>query len=133
MTNEFNSYEEISTQFPIDGIKQYCYITFLDSGNCITKEDLSILRQRFPYEYYYDKDDCRYYFFITTKRLIYDSYIFDGNKWYLGEDSWDGINRATFPKYGINKDYKGDNVYVSQTEEEGLEFIKQQLKERMEF
>ena len=95
----FNSYEEISSNYPLDGINNVYYVVEECKFNCITKADLQILKEKYP-DGYLDEDDYKYICHIIKKQLFYDHYCFNGRYWYLGLDSWDGVYEAELPKFG---------------------------------
>lgn len=95
----FNSYEEISSNYPLDGIHNFYYIVDEHKFNCITEADLQILKEKYPGGYF-DKDNYKYICHLINKQPFYDHYCFNGEYWYLGLDSLDGVYEAELPKYG---------------------------------
>lgn len=54
----FNSYEEISTQYPIDGIYNVCFIVNKHYDNCLREVDLELAKKEHP-SGYFDKYESR--------------------------------------------------------------------------
>lgn len=96
-----SSYEELKEKYPLDGIHNYCYIVDKTKENCLTEADLKILKTTHP-NGYFDKEDHKYEYYYISSYIVYDHYCFDGEYWYLGLDSWDGIYFVdNLPDFGI--------------------------------
>ena len=93
---EFNTYEEISTAYPIDGIANYIHIVYERKIFCKDKNDLTIARSRLPSGWYNNATQY-YHGFEVSSESWYDRYVFDGEKWWVGQDTWDGIVPANKP------------------------------------
>lgn len=125
-----NSYEEISSKYPIDGKANMFFTVDRRSINVITAKDVAIAKEEKPHGYH-DKISHKWYYWDILSGLWYDSYVFDGQKWYLGIDSWDGICPADEPKYGIHRILSEYGCF--RTIEEAEEYRAKKLKERLEF
>lgn len=117
---EFETFEEISTKYPIDGKTNVYYQAHMVVTYVLTKEDLVLAKQRFPHGRYEEKES-KWIGYEVLKQTWYDSYIYDGENWRLGEDSWDGyvpLNEDDIPHYGnlIFKTYEeAEKVCISRS------------------
>ena len=63
------------------------------------------------------------------------AYMYDGEKWCLGIDSWDGIQYAEEPTWGIQRacNIQRTEFGVFKTKAEAIDYKNKKLKERLEF
>jgi hypothetical protein len=94
----YNSFEEISSARPIDGVANAYFYVVHRYVFCPTQEDLRIAKQSGPLGYF-DKSDSKWHYFEILESLWYDSYIYDGIEFYLGHTTWDGTVEADEPEY----------------------------------
>jgi hypothetical protein len=129
-----NSYEEINKKYPIDGKSNITFTVSRGYTNVMTEKDVALAKEENPHGYH-DKIDHKWVHWNILSDLWYDSYIFDGEKWYLGTDSWDGIYPATMPDYGVHRAQTifGSEYGCFQTIEEAGEYRAKKLRERLEF
>ena len=119
ITPIFNSYEEISSQYPIDNIHNKYFVVSKHYENCLREVDLKIAKKEHPFGYFNEIEN-RWYYYQIEDRVFYEYYYTDGKIWHLGLDSWDGIYEATFPifekdlknKTGTFKNLKEAEEYV---------------------
>lgn len=125
------SYEELMSKYPIDGKTNLYFQVFVGKDHCLTQRDWELVRKTHPNGYKVPEHEWRY--FYTTGNMWYDSYVYNGEYWYLGCDSWDGITYTEEPTWGITK-YGRTDVAIFKTEEEANEYIYNKVnKERFEF
>ena len=124
-TPVFNSYEEISAQYPIDGIHNVCFVVGKHYDNCLREVDLELAKKEHP-SGYFDKYENRWCYYWIEDYVFYEYYYTDGKTWHLGLDSWDGIYEATIPTFG--KDLKKETG-IFKNLEEAKEYIEYLLSE----
>ena len=119
---EFNSFEEISTKYPIDGKSNMVYVAGKSYTTVYNDEyDLECARKQWPYGY---KDGFYYKFWRVLESSWYTHYIFDGQKWYLGIENFDGVQRVYGEyNYGIVSNKYGTHASF-RTHEEAEEYCK---------
>lgn len=131
---EFSSFEEISRVYPLDRKVNYRHEVVKQCTNAITKEDLDYCKKTFPNGYYSKVGFVWYHWSICTLPW-YDSYIYDGEKWYLGIDTWDGIVPAEEPDWGVH--YTGSTRRIEygifKTLEEAEAYRSKKIKELLDF
>ena len=121
----FNSYEEISTQYPIDGIHNVCFSVSKHYDNCLREIDLKLAKKEHPLGYF-DKYESRWYYYLINDHVFYEYYYTDGKIWHLSLDSWDGIYEATIPIF--EKDLEHESG-IFKNLEEAKEYIEYLLSE----
>ena len=64
-----------------------------------------------------------------------NDYLYDGEKWALGVDTWDGIIYADEPEWGIQRacNIQRTEYGVFKTRAEAIDYKNKKLKERLEF
>ena len=82
-----------------------------------------------------DRTDHKWFYYDIVPSTWYDHYLWDGEKWCLGMDSWDGIQYAEEPTWGIQR---ACNIWrtefgVFKTKAEAIDYKNKKLKERLEF
>ena len=132
--NEFKSFEEISSAHPLDNKSNYYYVVGVNFHYVITEEDKRWAQATYPYGWE-DKQEHKWLFYDVVDRTWYDCYIYDGTKWTLGIDSWDGIVAADEPKWGIGQanNIRKTEFGVFHTLEEAEEYRNKQWNARLEF
>ena len=131
---EFKSFEEISSAHPLDNKSNYYYVVGVSFCYVVTEEDRKWAQANHPYGWE-DKQEHKWFFYDMVGRIWYDCYIFDGTKWTLGVDSWDGIVSADEPKWGIERanNIRRTEFGVFHTLEEAEEYRQKKWDERLEF
>lgn len=134
MKNKFNSYEEISSQFPINGETNFYYKVDLYREYCLNSNDRKLLEENHP-NGWFDSVENRWYYWNISTCLLYDSYVFYKGKWYLAYNDWDedGFFRINIPNFGVKRDYRGNRSGVFKTLKEAEVFIKYELEHRLDF
>ena len=132
--NEFKSFEEISSVHPLDNKSNHYYVVGVSSCYVITEEDKKWAQATHPYGWE-DKQEYKWLFYDMVGRIWYDCYIYDGTKWTLGIDSWDGIVSAEEPNWGVGRanNIRRTEFGVFHTLEEAEEYRKKKWDERLEF
>ena len=121
----FNSYEEISTQYPIDGIHNVCFSVSKHYDYCLRERDLELAKKEHSFGYF-DKYENRWYYYLIENHVFYEYYYTDGKIWHLGLDSWDGIYEAIIPIF--EKDLEHESG-IFKNLEEAKEYIEYLLSE----
>ena len=100
----------------------------------LTEEDKKYARANHPYGWE-DKQEHKWLFYDMVGRIWYDCYIYDGTKWTLGIDSWDGIVAADEPEWGIGRpnNIRRNEFGVFHTLKEAEEYRKKKWNARLEF
>ena len=130
---KFKSFEEISAKYPIDGVANAEYSVFLDYENALTDTDLKIVKAEHEFGWY-DKELYRWYFYRIYNEMWYDFYLYDGETWILGKDSWDGVGYAEAPVWGTSPDIFIGKEYANfHTYDEAVKYALKKIKERLEF
>lgn len=132
--NEFKNFEEISSAHPLDNKSNYYYAVGVCSCFVMTEEDKKYARAKHPYGWE-DKQAHKWLFYDIVMCSWYDCYIYDGTKWTLGIDSWDGIVAANEPNWGIERanNKKRTEFGIFRTLKEAEEYCKKKWDERLEF
>lgn len=132
--NEFKSFEEISSAHPLDNKSNYYYVVGVTFCYVMTEEDKKYAQADHPYGWE-DKQEHKWLFYDMVGRIWYDCYIYDGTKWTLGIDSWDGIVAADEPEWGIGRanNIRRTEFGVFHTLKEAEEYRKKKWDERLEF
>lgn len=131
---KFNTFEEINAKYPINGQsnlrflvkKEYCFI--------LSKTDKDLAKQAHPFGWE-DKTEHKWHFYDINQETWYDAYIYDGEKWILGIDTWDGICYANEPKWGMHPSnvVQRSEFGIFKTLTEAEEYRSKKLKELLEF
>ena len=132
--NEFKSFEEISSAHPLDNKSNYYYVVGVSFCYVMTEEDKKCARANHPYGWE-DKQEHKWLFYDMVGRIWYDCYIYDGTKWTLGVDSWDGIVAADEPEWGIGRanNIRRTEFGVFRTVAEAEEYRRKKWNARLEF
>ena len=133
MTKSFNSFEELNTAYPIEEKANTYHIVSLDYTHVITDADILWAKRTFPFGWF-DKIESKWYFYIIESRTWYNRYVYDGENWWLGIDTWDGVIEADEPEWGIKKSkLTRHDQAIFKTLEEAEEYRQKIWNERMEF
>ena len=111
----FSSYEEMISKYPLDGFSNVIWKIDKRKLYCPTDEDLRILRVKFPYGYF-DNTRTMYICFVPWAICLYDSYLYDGEAWFLAESTWEGYQKVLHSEIVEAKAKKGN--YCSKKEAE---------------
>lgn len=132
--NEFKSFEEISSAHPLDNKSNHYYVVGVSFCYVVTEDDKKYAQANYPYGWE-DKQEHKWLFYDMVMRTWYDHYVYDGTKWTLGIDSWDGIVAADEPKWGIGRanNIRRTEFGVFHTLKEAEEYRKKKWDERLEF
>lgn len=132
--NEFKSFEEISSAHPLDSKSNYYYEVSFGFCYIITEADKKLAQADYPYGWE-DKQEHKWLFYDVIEHTWYDFYIYDGTKWMLGMDSWDGIVAADEPEWGIKREnnIKRTEFGIFHTFKEAEEYCRKKLDERLKF
>ena len=133
MSKLFDSFEEISAIYPIDTEHNQSYCVRLMYQYVFSWSDIDFLKKKYP-DGWLDKEGHRYYYYEVQASTWYTHYIYDGEKWQLGMDSWDGIYVAEEPGWGIERNTMFSSEYGTfKTKAEAIDYKNKKLKERLEF
>ena len=134
MSKSFNSFEEISTIHPLDHKSNCKFMAYESYEFILTLDDMKLARERHPYGWWSSIDSKWFYWDIGCV-VWYDRYFYDGDRWYLGLETWDGIVQAEEPSWGIRRAYNihKTEIGIFKTLEEAEEYRNKKLKERLEF
>ena len=102
MTKYFNSFEEISAAHPIDTEHNQEFLVRLVYTHVFFQKDIDLMKEKEP-DGWLDKEGHRYYYYDIQASTWYSHYLYDGEKWQLGMDSWDGIYEAEEPGWGVER------------------------------
>ena len=119
---KFETFEEISTKYPINGESNMVYVVSKGSTTVYNDEyDLECARKMWPYGY---KDGFHYKFWKVRESHWYTHYIFDGKMWCLGIEDCDGIQEVYGEyNYGVVSNEYGTHASF-RTREEAEEYCK---------
>ena len=134
MSKSFESFEEICAVHPIDANHNQSYLVHLVYQHAFSWLDIDLLKKKYP-DGWLDKEGHRYYYYDILISTWYTHYIYDGEKWQLGADSWDGIYVADEPEWGIRRTntIHRSEIGVFRTKAEAIDYKNKKLKERLEF
>lgn len=97
----FDSLEEMRSAYLLDSDHDQSYLVRKNYEYVFTKQDLENVKFRQP-DSWLDKTDYKWFYYDIIPSIWYDYYLWDGEKWCLGKDSWDGIQYAEEPTWGFN-------------------------------
>ena len=130
----FDSFEEMRAVHPLDSDHNQSYLVHKVYEYVLAKQDLEDARFRHP-DGWLDRTDHKWFYYDIVPSTWYDHYLWDGEKWCLGMDSWDGIQYAEEPTWGIQR---ACNIWRTEfgmfkTKAEAIDYKNKKLKERLEF
>lgn len=133
MSKYFDSFEEISAVYPLDSDHNQSFFVRLAYQHALSWRDVDILKKEYP-DGWLDKEGHRYYYYDIQVSTWYSHYIYDGEKWILGMDTWDGIQYVDEPNWGIERVTTTYTEYGTfKTKAEAIDYKNKKLKERLEF
>ena len=134
MSKLFDSFEEISATYPIDTEHNQSYCVRLVYQYVFSWSDVDLIKKVHP-DGWLDKEGHRYYYYEIQSSTWYTHYIYDGEKWQLGIDSWDGIYVADEPEWGVERinTIHRSEIGIFRTKAEAIDYKNKKLKERLEF
>ena len=134
MPKYFNSYEEICAAYPLDAEHNQSYLVCKAYEYILTKQDLEIVKLKYP-DGWLDVTDHKWFYYDIQPNTWYDYYTYDGTKWVLGMDSWDGIYYAEEPEWGVQcvSNLNRTEFGIFKTKAEAIDYKNRKLKERLEF
>ena len=134
MSKYFDSFEEIKTAYPLDAEHNQRFLVHKVYENVLTKQDFTIMKNKHP-DGWLDSIHHKWFYYEIVVATWYDYYVYDGTKWMLGMDTWDGIVHADEPKWGIQHAYNLQRTEygIFKTKAEAIDYKNRKLKERLEF
>lgn len=132
--NEFNSFEEMRAAHPLDSDHNQSYLVYKVYEYVLTKQDLESVKFRHP-DGWLDATDHKWFYYDIQPNTWYDHYIINDEGFFLGIETWDGIQRAEEPKWGIQRacNIQRTEFGVFKTKAEAIDYKNKKLKERLEF
>ena len=129
----FDSFEEMRAAYPLDSDHNQSFFVRLVYQHVFSWKDIDLMKEKYP-DGWLDKEDHRYYYYEIQASTWYTHYIYDGEKWKLGMDSWDGIYEAEEPDWGVERSTMLSSEYGTfKTKAEAIDYKNKKLKERLEF
>lgn len=134
MSKYFNSFEEIKSAHPLDTEHNQSFLVHQVYHHVFSWADIDLLKKEHPGGWI-DKEEHRYYYYDIEVHTWYDYYLYDGEKWILGVDSWDGVQYAEEPTWGVQhtRTIKRTEYGIFKTKAEAIDYKNRKLKERLEF
>ena len=134
MSKYFSSFEAIRAAYPLDTEHNQSFLVRQVYHHVFTHADIDLLKKEHP-DGWIDKEGHRYYYYDIEAHTWYDHYLYDGEKWILGMDSWDGIQYADEPIWGVQRiqTVKRTEYGIFKTKAEAIDYKNRKLKERLEF
>lgn len=129
----FDNFEEMRAAYPLDSDHNQSFFVRLVYQHVFSGKDVDFMKEKYP-DGWLDKEDHRYYYYEIQASTWYTHYIYDGEKWKLGMDSWDGIYEAEEPGWGVERGTMFSSEYGTfKTKAEAIDYKNKKLKERLEF
>ena len=130
----FDSFEEICTTHPLNNESNQSYLVRETYQSVFSYQDIDIMKREHP-DGWMDKTDHRWCYYDIQSHTWYDHYVFDGEKLYLGIETWDGIQVAEEPIWGIQRacNYQRTEFGIFKTKAEAIDYKNKKLKERLKF
>ena len=131
---QFNSFEEMRAAYPLDSEHNQSYLVRQAYITVFSYQDIDIAKRKHP-DGWMDKTDHRWCYYDIEPRTWYDCYVIDGEKSYLGIETWDGIQAAEEPEWGIQRacNFQRTEFGIFKTKAEAINYKNKKLKERLEF
>ena len=132
MSKSFDSFEEISAAYPINTEYNQSFLVRPVYQHVFSWKDIDLMKERYP-DGWLDKEGHRYYYYDIQVSTWYTHYLYDGERWQLGMDSWDGVYVAEEPGWGIVRTTMSSEYGVFKTKTEAIDYKNRKIKERLEF
>ena len=134
MSKSFNSFEEICAAHPLDTEHNQSYLVHKVYEYVLAKQDLENAKLKHP-DGWLDSIDHKWIYYDIVPSTWYDHYLYDGTKWMLGADTWDGIVHVAEPSWGVQRagNLNRNEFGVFKTKAEAIDYKNRKLKERLEF
>ena len=134
MSKYFNSFEEIKIAHPLDAEHNQSFLVHKVYEYVLTKQDFEVVKAKHP-DGWLDPIDHKQFYYDIMISTWYDHYLYDGEKWVLGINTWDGVVNADEPNWGIQRacNLQRTEYGVFKTETEAIDYKNKKLKERLEF
>ena len=134
MSKSFESFEEIKAAYPLDTEHNQSFLVHQTYQYALSSADIDFLKEKYP-DGWLDNEEHRYYYYDIEVHTWYDHYLYDGTKWILGIDTWDGVQYAEEPTWGIQHTcaIKRTEYGIFKTKAEAIDYKNRKLKERLEF
>ena len=134
MIKHFNSFEEMCAAYPLDADHNQSYLVCRVYEYVLAKQDLDIAKLKHP-DGWLDTIDHKWFYYDIQPNTWYDHYIINDEGCFLGIETWDGIQRAEEPEWGVQRAYNLQRTEygVFKTKAEAIDYKNRKLKERLEF
>ena len=130
----FNTFEEISAAHPLDPDHNQSFLVRKVYEHVLTKQDIEDARFRHP-DGWLDNIDHKWFYYDIQPDTWYDHYIINDEGCFLGVETWDGIQHAEEPEWGVKQtyNYQRTEYGIFKTKAEAIDYKNRKLKERLEF
>lgn len=134
MSKCFNSFEEIKTAYPLDAEHNQSFLVHKVYEYVLAKQDLEDVKLRHP-DGWLDAIDHKWFYYNIQPNTWYDHYIINDEGFFLGIETWDGIQRTEEPEWGIQRacNLQRTEYGIFKTKAEAIDYKNRKLKERLEF
>lgn len=134
MSKYFNSFEEMRAAYPLDADHNQSYLVCRVYEYVLAKQDLDIAKLKHP-DGWLDTIDHKWFYYDIQPNTWYDHYIINDEGCFLGIETWDGIQHADEPEWGIHRacNLQRTEFGVFKTKAEAIDYKNRKLKERLEF
>ena len=134
MSKYFNSFEEIKAAHPLDAEHNQSFLVHKVYEYVLAKQDFENVKLRHP-DGWLDATDHKWFYYDIQPNIWYDHYIINDKGFFLGIETWDGIQRAEEPKWGIQRacNLQRTEYGIFKTKAEAIDYKNKKLKERLEF
>ena len=134
MCKRFDSFEEIKAAYPLDTEYNQSFLVHKVYEYVLTKQDFEVIKTKHP-DGWLDSIDHKWFYYDIQPSTWYDHYIINDEGFFLGIETWDGIQRAEEPKWGVQRacNLQRTEFGVFKTKAEAIDYKNRKLKERLEF
>ena len=134
MCKRFDSFEEIKAAYPLDTEHNQSFLVHKVYEYVLTKQDFEVIKTKHP-DGWLDSIDHKWFYYDIQPSTWYDHYIINDEGFFLGVETWDGIQRAEEPKWGVQRacNLQRTEFGVFKTKAEAIDYKNRKLKERLEF
>ena len=134
MSKCFSSFEEMRTAHPLNADHNQSYLVCKVYEYVLAKQDFESAKLKHP-DGWLDATDHKWFYYDIQPHVWYDHYIINNEGFFLGIETWDGIQRAEEPEWGIQRacNYQRSEFGVFKTKAEAIDYKNKKLKERLEF